>query len=103
MRPRNPLTALFTAGLAADMYGNDQVTDRPAQAREWMQEVTVDPELWRQRAGANGEMDIYGGARHGFTNPDVGDYGIDNLRYDAQADARSWQRMQDFFRELFAE
>lgn len=53
-------------------------------------------------ADANWEMDLYGGVLHSFTNPRVGDYGIENLRYDAQADARSWQRMQSFFNELFA-
>jgi dienelactone hydrolase len=188
------LAELGYVAFAADMYGNDQVTDQPDQAREWMQEVTVDPELWRQRAdaglaqlkavdevdadqiaaigycfgggtvmqmayggadidgvvsfhgslpaapeesygkikpeililhgkadsfvapevvtnfqdkleaaGANWEMDIYGGARHGFTNPDAGDYGIDNIQHDPQADARSWQRMQAFFDEIFAD
>jgi dienelactone hydrolase len=188
------LAELGYVAFAADMYGNDQVTDQPSQARDWMQEVTADVELWRQRAalgleqlkaseytdtdktaaigycfgggtvmqmayggadvlgvvsfhgslpaapeevqgkiapeilvlhgqadsfiapevvtnfqnkleeaGANWEMDIYGGARHGFTNPDAGDYGIDNLEYDAQADARSWARMQAFFDELFAD
>jgi dienelactone hydrolase len=188
------LAELGYVAFAADMYGNDQVTDQPSQAQEWMQEVTADVELWRQRAalgldqlkaselvdpartaaigycfgggtvmqmayggapvlgvvsfhgslpaapeevwgkigpeilvlhgqadsfiapevvtnfqnkleaaGANWEMDIYGGARHGFTNPDAGDYGIENLAYDAQADARSWSRMQAFFDELFAD
>lgn len=38
-------------------------------------------------------------ARHGFTNPDAGKHGIDNLRYDPQADRRSWALMQDFLRE----
>jgi len=179
---------------AADMYGTGRVTDKPEQAREWMQEVTVDPELWRQRAqrgldqlrasdlvdtgkvaaigycfgggtvlqmayggadldgvvsfhgslpaapeevegkiepailvlhgqadsfiapevvtnfqnkleeaGATWEMDIYGGARHGFTNPDVASFGMENLAYDARADARSWARMQSFFDEIFAD
>jgi len=188
------LAELGYVAFAADMYGNNQVTDQPAQAKEWMQAVTVDPELWRQRAdaglrqlkataevdgdklaaigycfgggtvlqmayggtdldgivsfhgsfpaapeeafgkikpeililhgqadsfvapevvtnfqnkleaaGANWEMDIYGGARHGFTNPNAGDYGLENLQHDAQADARSWQRMQGFFDEIFAE
>jgi dienelactone hydrolase len=188
------LAELGYVAFAADMYGNDQVTDQPSQAQEWMQEITADVELWRQRAGlgltqlkaseyvdadktaaigycfgggtvmqmayggapvlgvvsfhgslpaapeevwgkigpeilvlhgqadsfiapevvtnfqnkleaagANWEMDIYGGARHGFTNPDAGDYGIENLAYDAQADARSWSRMQAFFDELFAD
>lgn len=43
----------------------------------------------------------YGGARHGFTNPDAGEFGIENLKYDPQADQRSWQHMQLFFNELF--
>jgi dienelactone hydrolase len=188
------LAELGYVAFAADMYGNDQVTDKPDQAREWMLEVTADEEEWVQRAalglgklkasehvdpsktaaigycfgggtvmkmayagadvlgvvsfhgslpaapeevkgqigpeilvlhgqadsfvapevvtnfqnkleeaGANWEMDIYGGARHGFTNPNVGDYGIENLAYDAQADARSWARMQAFFDELFTD
>ena len=46
------LAGLGYVAFAADMYGNDQVTDDPSQAQEWMQEVTVDPELWRLRAGA---------------------------------------------------
>ncbi|NEX22832.1 dienelactone hydrolase family protein [Thiorhodococcus mannitoliphagus] len=186
------LAELGYAAFAADMYGGNQVTKDPNQAREWMQAVTVDPELWRLRAGAalaqlkasdlvipektaaigycfgggtvlqmaygdadvrgvvsfhgslpaapeeaqgkigpkilvlhgqadsfvapdvaanfrskleaagaNWEMDIYGGVRHSFTNPDVGEYGIENLKYDAQADARSWTRMQSFLDELF--
>jgi len=188
------LAELGYVAFAADMYGNDQVTDKPSQAQEWMQEVTVDPELWRLRAGAgldqleaseyveqdkiaaigycfgggtvlqmaygganldgvvsfhgslpaapeesygnigpeilvlhgqadsfvapevvtnfqgkleeagaNWEMDIYGGARHGFTNSNAAEYGIENLRYDAQADARSWERMQRFFDEIFSD
>jgi len=188
------LAELGYVAFAADMYGDGKVTDQPSQAQAWMQEVTVDPELWRQRAaagldqleasglvdtdrlaaigycfgggtvlqmayggadldgivsfhgslpaapqeskgrikprilvehgyadsfvspevvtnfqdkleaaGANWEMDIYGGTRHSFTNPDAGAYGIENLRYDPQADARSWQRMQAFFDEIFAD
>ena len=52
-------------------------------------------------AEADWEMNTYGGARHGFTNPDAGDFGMDNLQYNAMADKRSWQRMQSFFDELF--
>lgn len=44
----------------------------------------------------------YGGARHGFTNPDAGEFGIENLKYDAQADRRSWSHMKLFFSEIFA-
>ena len=188
------LAELGYVAFAADMYGDARVTKDPKQAGAWMQEVTADPELWRQRAaaglgqlvaselvapgqvaaigycfgggtvmqmayggadikgvvsfhgslpaapeeskgqikprilvlhgqadafvkpdvvanfqskleaaGANWEMDIYGGVKHSFTNPAVGEYGIENLKYDAQADARSWKRMQHFFDEIFAD
>lgn len=186
------LAELGYVAFAADMYGDNKVTDKPPQAQEWMQEVTADVEGWRERAllglaqlkasglvdgdklaaigycfggatviqmsyanaplkgvvsfhgslpaapeevkgkigpsilvlhgqadsfiapevvtnfrnkleaaGANWEMNTYGGARHGYTNPDAGKFGIDNLSYDAKADARSWARMQAFFAELF--
>lgn len=52
-------------------------------------------------AGADWEMNTYGGARHGFTNPNAGKRGMDNLKYDAEADSRSWLRMQSFFNEIF--
>ncbi|MEE4660382.1 MAG: dienelactone hydrolase family protein [Halieaceae bacterium] len=44
------LAELGYVAFAVDMYGNNQVTDKPAQAREWMQEVTADVEGWRERA-----------------------------------------------------
>ena len=46
-------------------------------------------------------MLIYGGARHGFTNPGAGRYGLDGVRYDENADRRSWLAMQQFFDEIF--
>ena len=186
------LAGLGYVAFAADMYGGNRVTRKPEQASDWMQEITADVDLWRQRAaaglrqltsselvkpgmvaaigycfgggtvlqmsyggadlkgvvsfhgslpaapeesagrikarilllhgqadtfvgpdvvanfqvkleaaGANWEMDSYGGVRHSFTNPRVGEYGIENLKYDPLADARSWRRMQDFFDELF--
>ena len=186
------LAELGYVAFAADMYGNNQVTVKPDQAREWMQEVTADVEGWRERAllgleqlkasglvdddrlaaigycfggatvlhmayanapvkgvvsfhgalpaapeevkgkigprilvlhgqadtfiapevvtnfrnkleeaGADWEMNTYGGVRHGFTNPDAGMFGIDNLAYDKSADERSWARMQGFFGEVF--
>lgn len=41
------------------------------------------------------------GARHGFTNPDAGGFGIDNLKYDKAADEASWKSMQMLFGEIF--
>jgi dienelactone hydrolase len=186
------LAELGYVAFAADMYGDGKVTDQREQASQWMQQVTADVDLWRERAGlglaqlkasalvdggkvaavgycfgggtvlqmayggadvagvvsfhgslpaapedskgriktkmlalhgqadgmvppevvknfeaklaaaeANWELVSYGGVRHGFTNPDAGRYGIPNLKYDAQADARSWERMKGFFAEIF--
>ena len=55
-----------------------------------------------EQVGADWQMVYYAGARHGFTNPDAGNYGIDNLKYDEKADQRSWEHMQRFFDELFS-
>ena len=54
-------------------------------------------------AGVDWEMDIYAGARHGFTNPYADGYGLDGVAYHEQADRRSWSRMRAFFEELFEE
>lgn len=53
------------------------------------------------QAGADWRMVINGGAKHSFTNPGADSYGIDGLAYNAEADRRSWQDMQDFFAEIF--
>jgi dienelactone hydrolase len=53
------------------------------------------------QAGADWRMVINGGAKHSFTNPGADAYGIDGLAYNAEADRRSWQDMQDFFAEIF--
>ncbi len=189
------LAELGYVAFAADMYGDGKVTDKPAQAQEWMQEITTDVEGWRERASlgvmqlkksalvddkrlaaigycfggatvfqlsysgsevlgvvsfhgalpaapteakgkinarilafhgaadnfvapevvqnfqaklqesqADWEFVIFGGdVRHGFTNPDAAAFGIENLKYDAQSDADSWERMKFFFSDLFAE
>ena len=186
------LAELGFVAFAADMYGDGHVTDKPEQAKTWMQEVTADVEGWRERAmlgieqlkasgmvsgdniaaigycfggatvlqlsyanaplkgvvsfhgalpaapeeakgkigpqilvlhgqadtfvapevvtnfrnkleesGAIWEMNTYGGARHGFTNPDAAEFGMENLVYNKRADERSWARMQEFFGEIF--
>ncbi len=54
-------------------------------------------------AGVDWEMNIYSGARHGFTNPYADGYGMDGLAYAEQADRRSWLRMLAFFEDIFGE
>lgn len=176
---------------AADMYGKDQVTRHPSQAKTWMQTITRDVADWRRRAeigleqlkkqplvdptrvaavgycfggatvmqlaysgadlaavvslhgslpaaaeadrgnikasilafhgdadqfvpqakvdafeaalrdaGADWQLTVFGGVRHAFTNPDAGAYGIDNLKYDATADALSWAAMLAYFEQV---
>lgn len=43
----------------------------------------------------------YGGAVHAFTQPSAGSDPSTGAAYDADADRRSWQAMQDFFAEIF--
>ncbi len=54
-------------------------------------------------SGVDWEMDIYAGAKHGFTNPYADGYGMSGLAYQEEADRRSWLRMLAFFEELFEE
>lgn len=54
--------------------------------------------------GIDWQLHVYGNTLHGFTNPDVDKLGrLDALRYNAVADARSWQAMLGFFGEVFGE
>jgi len=47
------------------------------------------------------EIDVYGGAQHGFTVRDADRRGIPGLAYNAKADARSWETMLRFLGEIF--
>ncbi len=54
-----------------------------------------------RKAGADWQFNLYGGAKHSFTNPNADSYHVAGIAYDAQADHRSWQAMKDFFKEIF--
>jgi dienelactone hydrolase len=54
-----------------------------------------------QAAGARFEVVTYPGAKHGFTNPDAAQYGMDALAYNADADRESWAAMLTLFGEVF--
>ena len=53
-------------------------------------------------AKANWQLDIYGNAMHGFTNPNANDPSFGTV-YNKQADMRSWIAMKNFFAEVFGE
>jgi len=54
-----------------------------------------------QAAGVRVEVISYPGAKHGFTNPDAGQYGMAQLAYDAEADRQSWAAMLKLLKEVF--
>jgi dienelactone hydrolase len=46
-------------------------------------------------------MVYFSGAVHSFTNPGADKVGIKEIAYNKQADERSWNYMQQFFKEIF--
>jgi dienelactone hydrolase len=52
-------------------------------------------------AKVNYQINVYSGAKHAFTNPDAGKFGIPGIAYDKQADERSWREMQELFNDAF--
>ena len=52
-------------------------------------------------AGVKVDIVAYPGAKHGFTNPAAGSFGMDALAYDAAADKASWAAMLKAFKEVF--
>ena len=53
-----------------------------------------------QAAGARFEVIVYPGAKHGFTNPNAAQYGMEQLAYNAEADKGSWAAMLKLFKEV---
>lgn len=56
-------------------------------------------EAQMNEAGVDWRMILYGNVQHAFTVPGATDYGMRGLRYDRQADERSWRAMLDLFAE----
>jgi len=53
-------------------------------------------------AGVDWQMNLYGGAVHSFTHPWADRVGLPYIKYDEQADKRSWKAMLDLLEEAFA-
>ena len=53
------------------------------------------------QAKVNYQLVYYGDAQHSFTVPDADKRGLTGIRYNADADRRSWEHMQMLFREVF--
>jgi len=72
--------------------GADDPLIRPEDRLAFEHEMTA--------AGVDWRMNLYGGARHSFTNPNVDALGLDALAYDERADRRSWRAMLELFDEV---
>jgi dienelactone hydrolase len=67
----------------------------PAEVEAFGKEMTA--------AAADWQLVMYGGAVHSFTQKMAGDDISKGSAYDPKADERSWNAMQGFFAEIFAE
>ena len=74
--------------------GADDPLIPPAQREAFEAEMNAGGVDWR--------LNLYGGAGHSFTNPDVGALGRPGFAYDEATDRRSWAAMLDLFAEAFA-
>jgi len=56
-----------------------------------------------REAEADWQLISYGNAVHSFTNPNADGSFNEFVRYNAEADARSWRHMQMFFQDVFGD
>lgn len=54
-----------------------------------------------KKAGINMEFISYPGAVHGFTNPAAGNDKSEGVAYDADADKKSWKKLNEFLKQVF--
>jgi dienelactone hydrolase len=47
------------------------------------------------------QMILFGGAKHGFSDPNAARYGLQAFEYNKEADRRSWRLVGIFLKELF--
>lgn len=74
------------------LHGWDDPMATPDDVKSFGEEMT--------KAKADWQLHAYGGTMHAFTNPQANDPDFGTV-YNADADRRSWQAMQNFLAELF--
>ena len=83
----NPNDAKNIKGKVMVMHGADDQGVPMKQVIDFMEEMRA--------AKVDYQINIYGGAVHGFTNPD------NKAAHNEKADRRSWEAMKGFFGEIF--
>jgi len=74
-------------------HGGNDTFESPEEVAAFQKEMRESNVDW--------QMNVYGGAVHGFTNPGAGKFGIPGVGYNERADIRSWEAMRLFFGEIF--
>ena len=92
MQPDNIKNQPIKAKVLA-LHGHDDPMVPVEQVIAFEQEMT--------EAGADWQLHTYGHTLHAFTNPVANDRAFGTV-YQADADRRSWQAMQNFLTEIFA-
>jgi dienelactone hydrolase len=59
----------------------------------------ADFEAEMRAGGVDWRMNLYGGAKHSFTNPNASAMGMPGIEYHEPTDRRSWAAMRDLFSE----
>jgi dienelactone hydrolase len=90
-RPDNTIGSNIKAKILA-LHGRDDPMGLPEQVLAFQEEMT--------QAGADWQFVTYGHTVHAFTNPVANDPSFGTV-YQADADRRSWQAMQNFLAEIF--
>ena len=90
--PGDPVTGEVEASILV-CHGADDVMATPEQMQAFQKKLSD--------AGVDWELNVYGGAKHSFTNPGADERGLAMLGYNAEADRRSWRAMLAFLEEAF--
>lgn len=101
------LAALGLVVLVTDLYGEGKTAPDVPQAIELMNALVSLTQLANferdmRQASVDWQVHVYGGAAHGFTNPELIGAGLPDLAYHEAADRRSWSAMLDLFEDTFA-
>jgi dienelactone hydrolase len=84
----------ITAKVLVCVGADDPMIDAAARAT-WVADMTAAKVDW--------QLHLYGNVVHSFTNKEADARGMpDAIRYDANADRRSWKALVDFLEEAFA-
>jgi len=90
----NPTDGRNIKGRVLVCYGANDTSSSAKDVDAFEQEM--------RQSNVDWQMNVYGKALHGFTNPAADQRALPGLAYNAEADHRSWQAMKSFLDELFA-